>query len=144
MNIVLYKNNSERNKLDKNIINATTIIGQLKESTDILNPTFIVEYNQNYYNFNYVHVPVFNRYYYIENINVVGKTLELSLHVDVLMSHKNDIKQSKATITRSDKGSVYLNDNRIVNTAQHSITHRRIGTGFTKQDVYGLVLASRF
>lgn len=143
MNITLYSTSSERNRVVKDLGNSLTITGNLKQGLSIINPTIIIAYNNSVYNYNYVYIPEFRRYYFIENINIINNTLELSLHEDVLMSNSADILRSKATITRGSSGSKYLNDVRIKNTAQHTLTHRRIGTGFTAQDEYIVVIAGR-
>ena len=52
---------------------------------------------------NYVYIPDFNRYYFINDITSVRQNLwRLSLHVDVLMSYKKEIKNTKAFISRNE------------------------------------------
>lgn len=141
MNIKLYNTNSARNVLDKILSNETTIAGTLKEGCDVLNPSIIVQYYPNIFNYNYCYIAEFKRYYFVTGIRYVGKTIELQFKVDVLKSHSVSIKNSVGTISRGNKGSVYLNDARIQNTAQHTLTHRKIGAGFQKSDVYVVTVA---
>lgn len=51
---------------------------------------------------NYVYIPDFNRYYFINDITSVRQNLwRLTLHVDVLMSYKNEIKNTNAFVSRN-------------------------------------------
>lgn len=141
MQITLYKTSSEHNALTKLLTSPSNITGALKSNCDMLNPVIILKYEGNINKFNYCYIPEFGRYYYIEDMTYINNTIELRLHVDVLMSHATNIKNSRATITRGNKGSVYLNDGRIQNTAQHTLTYRQIGGGFTKADYYTISIA---
>ena len=52
---------------------------------------------------NYVYIPDFNRYYFINDITSVRQNLwRLSLHVDVLMSYKKEINNTYAFISRNE------------------------------------------
>ena len=52
---------------------------------------------------NYVYIPDFNRYYFINDITSVRQNLwRLSLHVDVLMSYKKEINNIKAFVSRNE------------------------------------------
>ena len=42
---------------------------KIKDSTDILNPVFILRYDANIFTANYLHFDDFSRFYFIENIN---------------------------------------------------------------------------
>lgn len=143
MNIVLYKTNSEKNRLNKSLTNAYNINGHLKNTISIVNPVIALEYNANILGYNYCYIPVADRYYYINSISINNNTIELSMHVDVLMTFASSIKASVGTITRGNKGSKYLADPRIKNVAQHTLTHRRLGNGFTKADEYIVTIAGR-
>lgn len=52
---------------------------------------------------NYVYIPDFNRYYFINDITSVRQNLwRLSLHVDVLMSYKKEIQNNYAFVSRNE------------------------------------------
>ena len=52
---------------------------------------------------NYVYIPDFNRYYFINDITSVRQNLwRLTLHVDVLMSYKKEIGNTKAFVSRNE------------------------------------------
>ena len=59
---------------------------QLKEPSSITDPRLILVYNKSYLSCNYLYIQDFNRYYFINNINVLpGGRLEITAHVDVLI-----------------------------------------------------------
>lgn len=92
MNITLYVNNSEKNKIGKNLTNDFSLSGTLRDVTNIINPVILIELNE-IGNYNYCYIPNFNRYYFITDITVIRTGLfAISLMVDVLESFKTDIK----------------------------------------------------
>lgn len=92
MNIILYVNNSEKNKIGKNLTNDFSISGTLRDATNIINPVILIELNE-IGNYNYCYIFSFNRYYFITDITVIRTGLyAISLMVDVLESFKTDIK----------------------------------------------------
>ena len=92
MNITLYVNHSEKNKIGKNLTNDFSLSGTLRDATNIINPVILIELNE-IGNYNYCYIPNFNRYYFITDITVIRTGLfAISLMVDVLESFKTDIK----------------------------------------------------
>lgn len=92
MNITLYVNKSEKNKIGKNLTNDFSLSGTLRDVTNIINPVILIELNE-INNYNYCYIPDFNRYYFITDITVIRTGLfAISLMVDVLESFKTDIK----------------------------------------------------
>lgn len=139
MLISIYKCNDEYNKINKVLPVAINVTGNLTENSSIINPIITIEYNENILEYNYCYVPAFKRYYYINNIIVKNKTLELHLHVDVLKSFSNDILNSKALITRSNIGNRYLADNLARTLADTKVTVRNLGTGLSAGVSYIMV-----
>ena len=99
-----YKSTAEKNRMDKSaylteIIQST---GTLRRATSIISPEFEFIYNK-VPDFNYVYIPNFNRYYFIDNIvSLRNNVWTLSLSVDVLMSFKEQIKECEAFIDRNE------------------------------------------
>lgn len=92
MNITLYVNHSEKNKIDKNLTNDFSLSGSLRDATNIVNPVILIEINE-ISNYNYCYISDFKRYYFITDITVIRTGLfAISLMVDVLESFKTDIK----------------------------------------------------
>ena len=102
MDITLYTNNSEKNKLDKNLSNAKTFSGKLREESSIVNPSILIQI-ENPSSFNYAYIPEFNRYYFLTDMTSVRTNIwELSMHVDVLMSFKDSIKSTSIILSDTE------------------------------------------
>lgn len=117
MNITLYKNSAEKNRMYKD-----SFLGEnheftnctLKAPTSFTNP-IIVLYETNYITqnqYNYAYIPEFKRYYFVTDIICISKNMwEIHMHVDVLMSWKEKIVTNKALILRSsNRYNEYLDD----------------------------------
>lgn len=108
MVIKFYKNTLEKNKVDKsNMVSSTAPVeleGTLKEATSLVAPSFLVHKNfKELINYNYVYIEDFKRYYYITDITSVTNELSrIELHVDVLMSFKDEIMENEAFIERNE------------------------------------------
>ena len=111
MDIKIYNNTSEKVKVGKTLTNVRDISGELKEACDIINPVIIIS-GENLSSYNYLYIPIFNRYYFITDIKVIRNNLwEISCHCDVLETYKNEIKSQKAIVARQEnKYNLYLND----------------------------------
>lgn len=103
MTIQLYKCSAESNRIDKSdfLTYVATITGTLREETSILEPTIILEYISQ--NFNYIFIEEFNRYYFVDDIIIISnKLMSISLSVDVLMSYKDEIKELNGFVLRNE------------------------------------------
>lgn len=120
MTITLYRNPDEKIVLDKNIEAVATLVGTLREESEIDNPTIMVEVKQGMtmINFNYFYVEEFDRYYYLDKRNVVNNRLiEITGICDPLMSFNEEIKNTSIIVARSSKEGVwnsYIEDNKAV------------------------------
>lgn len=102
MNIILYVNNSEKNKIGKNLTNDFSLSGTLRDATDIINPIILVELNE-IANYNYCYISNFKRYYFITDITIIRTGLyAISLSVDVLESFKSDIKNLSVILLNTE------------------------------------------
>lgn len=91
MDITLYINNSEINKIGKNLTNAFTLLGTLREQTNVIEPDILITMG-NPTEFNYAYIPAFKRYYFIKDITSVRNDLwRLHLMVDTLETYKTEI-----------------------------------------------------
>lgn len=139
MDLILYNNLSETNKLNKTIVKIIKLEGVLREPSSLINPSIIIELNPNNFksyvvddnkrlvvfngtkitwesfiydyiiSANYVYIPDFNRYYFIEDIVSIRNNLwRINMHVDVLMSYKNAILNTSAFISRNE--NIYNDD----------------------------------
>jgi hypothetical protein len=120
--INLYKNSAESMRVDKSnyLTLVSTINGTLREEASLINPIITIQYND-VPNFNYIYIPIFNRYYYIEEIiNIRNNLWEIHMAVDVLMSYKTQIKQQTAIVERQQyRRNTLLVDNEIKPTVNY-------------------------
>ena len=111
--IVLQTNNSEKNKLDKDLAAISTISGTLKNGTSLIDPVILIEGNlSTLVNCNYMTIPAFARSYFVTNIRSIRNNLvEVSAHVDVLSSFSSQIRSNVAIVHRQEnRWNLYLND----------------------------------
>lgn len=102
---------SPHNQLSKKFNVIYELEGTLKDSCDVLNPTITLRtgstpdpaiYVPTITKCNYMYIENFNRYYYITDFNVSRNVvLNVSGHVDVLMTYKNQIRNNTGLILRS-------------------------------------------
>lgn len=111
MNITLYKNTSEKNKVGKTLTSASGRAGTLREGCEVVNPSIIIE-GSNLSDFNYMYISDFHRYYFITGITSIKNGLwQIDGHCDVLESYKDSIKENDAIIKRQESiWDLYLND----------------------------------
>lgn len=113
INIKFYWNQSENNRLNKEIHPTYSYDGIIKEDTSIINPSILIEQHiQNLGGANYMYIESLGRYYYIDDMVSVSYTLtEVHAHVDVLMSFKDYIISNGGIVKRSQNDwNLYLND----------------------------------
>lgn len=105
MDMYLYQFSGDRRTINKYLESVDTVtILQITDTTDILYPEIIIEARS--FNFNYVYVPDFGRYYYVKNIDLLdGERIKVRLAVDVLMSHRTAILGSLVMADRSSSNS---------------------------------------
>lgn len=113
--ITFQENSSPLNKVDKSVSDVVTVTGNLREGSSILDPEIEIESSLDASmlgRVNYAYIPTFNRYYYVNDIviDITGLWL-VSMHVDVLMSYKTEIKAQNAIVARQErKYNMYLDD----------------------------------
>lgn len=112
MEIILYYNDSEKIKLDKELTQIGTIEGRLFQNTSITNPIIMFDLDTTVFSANYLYIPQFNRYYFITDIvNVSANKWQIQARVDVLTSFKSAIRENTAIIERQENEyNLYLDD----------------------------------
>ena len=111
MEITLYNNASEKNKINKSLTSIITLTGTLRDESSIINPEILIEYNSPV-GFNYCYIDEFNRYYFVDDAIVVRHNLiKLILSVDVLESFKSQILSQNVIIDKNTSDyDLYLPD----------------------------------
>ena len=115
MEITLYLNSSEKNKIGKTITVGDVLEGSIKEPSSIINPVILIEYN-NPTAFNYVYIDAFGRYYFVNDVVVVrNNLLRVSLTVDVLESFAAAILSQYVIIDKNTTDyDLYLPDENLL------------------------------
>ena len=106
--VILYLNTKAPNYVDKTsgLSNALTVNCELNESSNLINPTLIIDTTNianimSYYN--YCYIASYNRYYFITNTTwIVNNIYKIETKVDVLMSYKTTIKNQTAFVSRQE------------------------------------------
>ena len=114
----LYNNSDDPKVLSKTLTGGNNVSSIVPtEACDILNPTFILNYNSAYTTCNYIVVGApFNRSYFITDMKIdIGKKIEITCAVDVLETYKDSIKDCIACVTRNEGigGPTYVPDDKL-------------------------------
>lgn len=136
MQVVLYVNKSDKRKLEKELIEVANIDCKIKDDCSILNPTLIIQIDSVAYN--YVYIPEFNRYYYIDDIVTLNSRLkEISCSVDVRQSYREQLRNTPAIIARNERYyNQYIPDNMIGADSRIEVTAKKFPSSLGVQSMY--------
>lgn len=144
MDIKLYYNSSDNRCISKQLQNEFSISGTLREETSIINPIITIK-NSIPIRYNYVYIPEFKRYYYINNIDSVRNNIwKLHLQVDPLMSFKGDILALKVVVEKQsllENGDEYIDDGSLISDNLMFKTVYNFSDGFNNTSEYILITA---
>lgn len=135
--IILQRNDSEKNRVTKTITNLLTVSGELKSETSIIDPVILIECDLTALSkCNYMSIPTFGRAYFINNIRSIrDRLVEFSCHVDVLSSFASEIKSNSAIIRRQENNwNLYLNDGSFKIYQNPNVLTRPFPSGFSAQE----------
>ena len=142
MELVLYTNNSADNVVTKKLSEAlATLNGTLRKDCSITDPVIEVEAINNAIaaECNYAKIADFGRYYFVRNIELVGKLWRIHMHVDVLASFQTPLKSLDAVIARQENlYNVMLEDGMFKTYSDPNISVFKFPTAF---DTYQYILA---
>lgn len=144
LQMTLYNYSGDRRQVNKYLSTVATVnIIAITNDTNILKPSIVI--NTRAFNFNYVYVPAWGRYYYVDNIQLLGgERIALDLSVDVLMSHKSAILSSQCVADRSSSHSDrYLVDNKLACRDEATVYVRNMGASPFNTTTYVLQVAGR-
>ena len=130
MQVHLFKNSAPPNKVDKSLnLSKKEVFENVrfieKNALDILNPSVLLQFVSDISDikvYNYMYIPKFSRYYFIDSISTEGGLIRIDGRCDVLMTHKKDILASKQYILRQENknNSPYLEDGLLPISSQHN------------------------
>lgn len=102
MLITLYKLNSDKNTINKDLTDAKTLNIAMRGDfnfTDFKIKLSRVNYDNS---FNYIYFNDLDRYYFVDDtVNLNNKVIELTLNCDVLETFKDDILKCNARVQRN-------------------------------------------
>lgn len=118
--ITLYNNSSDNKTVHKNLTLVATLEGTLRHETECFNAPVIMVKANAIPDCNYARIPLFGRYYFINNVRAVrNEIFELTLKSDVLMSFNLDNVTGILQATESDYKNNYLpSEGFVVNSKQ--------------------------
>lgn len=101
MDITLYSNTSPNNKINKALSAARQLSCTLKGGSDVLRPQIEI-IGAGISSYNYMYIPFFGRYYFIEDIENLRENLwRVTGRVDVLQTYASQILNNRAVIRNS-------------------------------------------
>lgn len=136
MTINFYTNQSEKNRLDKTLVSAFDLNGELKEDCSIIDPVIKIAADvSSMASVNYLYIASFGRYYFINNVVSINNDIcEVHAHVDVLSTYKDEIRAQRAIVSRQEKKwNLYLNDGVFKTYQNPYIITKAFSSGFTSQ-----------
>ena len=116
MTITFYKISDDRRQVSKTLNNTTKIkdsTGRLKTDCSVMDPIIEMSYDVDLLQCNYMYIPEFSRYYFINKIEVGAQRMYLTAHVDVLQTYAASIRELDCIVARQEsdgKANFYLND----------------------------------
>lgn len=137
MKLFLYTLMSPSNTINKHLENELELDINFKDVADILRPTLKIK-SDTVINQNYAYIPDLGRFYFINDRETFpNRIYTLKLEVDVLMTHKEDILNSIATISRSTYSNRYFDggDYRAEVKNEHKIYHSDTPVEFEESTV---------
>lgn len=145
LTVNLYKNESPVEKIGKTLSDSITVSDVvLKKDTSVLKPVLLTNDARDVYEYNYMYIQEFGRYYFIDDIVSVNNNLwEISAHVDVLETYKAAILSNQAVIRRqTNKFNTYLNDPEWkVYADENVVAYKFTQTGLNKDMKFVLAVA---
>ena len=144
--VTLYHNADEYRVLNKRIGDAIQFDIDLKEETPVLTPRIILQSDIDLTNYNYAYIDITSRYYYCTITLMENGLYILDMKVDVLMSHKNSIKNLIGLVDRTSTNGYYNKDlpnNDIVSQRGTTTKIIKYDRSFDVNGSYVLVVAGK-
>lgn len=131
MTITLYMNNSPNEKVTKDLTKVADLTGTLREESSIISPVITIE-RSSPTGFNYVYIPDFGRYYFVQEVDVVRTGLiRMHLKSDPLMSFATQIRANSGIIRKNaNQFNVMINDNSIRTYQNDIYSYYQFANGF--------------
>lgn len=139
MRMFFYKISNVNNKVNKTLPDTPdlTLEGTLRDACDILNPVIKIE-KSGVPDYNYVYIPEFGRYYFMAPAKSIHNNIwEVSLHVDVLYTYRQQILTAPCIVAKSTSNyNLYLQDSNYKCYANPYIFSERWPSGFNVENAH--------
>lgn len=142
MQVKFYRNLSDERVISKTLDNESTLSNvKLLEATDILRPRLKIKSAANVLTvYNYMYIPDYRRYYYIDELTADNGFCYITAHCDVLMSHASELRNCDCVVARNQsRYNLYLNDDRFSALQYQKQQIIRFETPFKKSGEFVLV-----
>lgn len=141
--VVMMSNGSDNNVVDKAVTTINTVSCALKDPTEMVDPVLKLAGDSVVSGANYCWIEALGRFYFIrEKRQVTAGMVELQLHVDVLMSFKADLRNSRALVEVTGNAFNPYIDSEIWTPDVRRTTHvKNFTSGFNSNPEYVLLTA---
>lgn len=148
MELNLFTCTAENERVDKTnfITNRFVMNGSLRDESSVIDPVIMIEKNNpTLYNYNYLYIPEFKRWYYINDIISIRTDLwEIHAHVDVLYTWGADIKRMTGVADKLEdmlSANVYFDDGSFIMDSRNDIEVKEFPNGLNENGSYILICA---
>ena len=148
MELNLFTCNAENERVDKTsfISNRFVMQGTLRDESSVIDPVIVIEKtNPAISNYNYMYIPEFGRWYYINDIvSVRNKIWEIHAHVDVLYTWGADIKNMEGIADKLEDyydANMYYDDGSFIMDCRKDIQVKEFPNGLNETGQYILICA---
>lgn len=141
--VTFMNNQSDNNVVDKTVTAITTCQCALKDPTEIIDPVLRVASDVITSQTNYCYIEALGRYYFTgKKRQITAGMVEVPMHVDVLMSHKTDLRNSRALVEVTGNAFNPYIDSEIWTPDVRRTTHvKNFTSGFNSNPEYVLLTA---
>ena len=144
MNLIIYKNQSAKNVMDKSLSDSITFTNAtMRNELNILEPEFLIEENSNLSEYNYCYCDYTGRYYFCEVTEDVTGFWMLKCKVDPLMTFKAGIRACTGTINRNANiANGYLMDPNYIAKSYKKIVTKAFPTSINQDSIILMTVGS--
>ena len=142
--IKLYQTSSDKRMVNKTLTSVMDATAEIWGDCDILSPSLLLNVASGI-NFNYLQIldaPFNGRYYFVDNITIMQNgIMRVPCSIDVLMSHKSDIKKEIAILARqSNIANLYFNDPDLPIENRSNVSFKQFPKGLENKAYYYLLI----
>ena len=142
--IKLYQTGSDKRMVNKALTSVMDATAEILGDCDILSPSLLLNVAPGI-NFNYLQIldaPFNGRYYFVDNITIMQNgIMRVPCSIDVLMSHKSDIKKETAILARqSNIANLYFNDPDLPIENRNNVSFKQFPKGLENKAYYYLLI----